>query len=74
MKKRYKVYKADVVPKNVSLLPERGRVIGLRVCPANDADAPNQWIDPPLTKGQVLIDGEVVSKDILFPKILGRAD
>lgn len=40
----------DVVIKNVSLCSERGRVIGLRGINGsgqNDADAPNQWIDPP---------------------------
>ena len=56
----------DVVIKNVSLCSERGRVIGLR---GINGSGKTMLIRP--TKGQVLIDGEVVSKDIPFPRSLG---
>ena len=63
----------DVVIKNVSLCSERGRVIGLRGINGSGKTMLMRLISGLIrpTKGQVLIDGEVVSKDIPFPKSLG---
>jgi len=63
----------DVVIKNVSLCSERGRVIGLRGINGSGKTMLMRLISGLIrpTKGQVLIDGEVVSKDIPFPRSLG---
>ena len=54
----------DVVIKNVSLCSERGRVIGLRGINGSGKTMLMRLISGLIrpTKGQVLIDGEVVSK------------
>ena len=63
----------DVVIKNASLCSERGRVIGLRGINGSGKTMLMRLISGLIrpTKGQVLIDGEVVSKDIPFPRSLG---
>ena len=63
----------DVVIKNVSLCSERGRVIGLRGINGSGKTMLMRLISGLIrpTKGQVLIDGEVVSKDMPFPRSLG---
>ena len=63
----------DIVIKNVSLCSERGRVIGLRGINGSGKTMLMRLISGLIrpTKGQILIDGEVVSKDIPFPRSLG---
>lgn len=68
-----KSIRGDMVIRNISFSAERGRVVGLRGINGSGKTMLMRLISGLIkpTKGQVIVGGEVVSKEIPFPKSLG---
>lgn len=68
-----KIIRGDIVINNISFCSERGRVIGLRGINGSGKTMLMRLICGLIrpTKGQVVVDGEIVSKETSFPRSLG---
>lgn len=68
-----KIIRGDIVINNISLYADRGRVVGLRGINGSGKTMLLRLICGLIrpTKGQVAVDGEIVSKEIPFPRSLG---
>lgn len=68
-----KAIRGDIVIKNISFCSERGRVVGLRGINGSGKTMLMRLISGLIrpTKGQIIVDGKIVSKEVPFPRSLG---